>query len=198
MKLFLKLSFTLLIVFSSFVQAQTEELSLDSGSIENQFEYVLQKSSKYKNNRVVKKDWLIKLKQHTLDSIARLNKNITDIKDTLEQKTNKITELETDLSNVKSNLENTEKEKSNMSFLGLQIDKGTYNVILWSIIILSLAFASFMFYRFNSSNSHTKNAKLKLAELEEEYENHRRNALEREQKVRRQLQDEIMKNKTSK
>ena len=43
----------------------------------------------------------------------------------------------------------------------------------------------------------TKQAKLSLAETEEEFEEHRRNALEREQKVRRQLQDMINEQKNS-
>ena len=50
-------------------------------------------------------------------------------------------------------------------------------------------------YRFKNSNTVTKSAKKSLAEIEEEYEDHRRNALEREQKVRRQLQDELNKQK---
>jgi hypothetical protein len=41
----------------------------------------------------------------------------------------------------------------------------------------------------------TKEAKRKLEDIETEFEDHRRIALEREQKVRRQLQDEINKNK---
>ena len=44
----------------------------------------------------------------------------------------------------------------------------------------------------------TKDAKRALSEMEEEFEEHRKTALEREQKVRRQLQDEINKQKTTK
>ncbi|MDX1316484.1 MAG: tRNA (guanine-N1)-methyltransferase, partial [Xanthomarina gelatinilytica] len=46
-------------------------------------------------------------------------------------------------------------------------------------------------------NSHviTKEAKKALEEIEVEFEEHRKTALEREQKVRRQLQDELNKQK---
>ena len=44
----------------------------------------------------------------------------------------------------------------------------------------------------------TQEAKTSLDELEIEYEEHRRRALEREQKISRQYQDEINKNKKAK
>jgi len=59
-----------------------------------------------------------------------------------------------------------------------------------------LALLLFFIYKFKGSNSSTRDAKHKLGEVESEYEEHRRNALEREQKVRRQLQDELNKQKS--
>jgi hypothetical protein len=69
---------------------------------------------------------------------------------------------------------------------------------MWSIIGALLALLIFFVYKFNNSNVVTKEAKLALSEMEEEFEEHRKVALEREQKVRRQLQDEINKQKDSK
>jgi hypothetical protein len=53
-------------------------------------------------------------------------------------------------------------------------------------------------FRFRQSNVLTQEAKTKLADLEAEYEEHRRKSLEREQRISRQLQDEINKYKKSK
>ena len=50
-------------------------------------------------------------------------------------------------------------------------------------------------YQFKNANTVTKKAKLDLSELETEFEQHRKTALKREQKVMRKLQDEINKNK---
>ena len=82
-----------------------------------------------------------------------------------------------------------------MALLGMQTSKTNYNVIMWSIIAALTAFLLFFIYKFKNSNSLTKEAKHKLEEVETEFEEHRRTALEREQKVRRQLQDELNKNK---
>jgi hypothetical protein len=66
---------------------------------------------------------------------------------------------------------------------------------MWSIIAALFALLLFFIYKFKNSNTLTRQAKFKLEEVESEFEEHRRIALEREQKVRRQLQDEINKNK---
>jgi hypothetical protein len=68
---------------------------------------------------------------------------------------------------------------------------------MWGIIgVLTILWLIFT-YRFRASNAITKEAKIKLAETEQEFEEHRKRALEREQQVRRKLQDEINKNKTN-
>ena len=51
-----------------------------------------------------------------------------------------------------------------------------------------------MFFIFKKGKRNTKNAKDKLVETQNELDNLRKRSLEREQKVRRELQDEINKN----
>ena len=89
----------------------------------------------------------------------------------------------------------TNTEKDSMALFGLQMSKTSYNMLMWAIIAGLLVLLITFIYKFKNSNSVTKDAKSALAEIENEFEEHRRNALEREQKVRRQLQDELNKQK---
>ena len=66
---------------------------------------------------------------------------------------------------------------------------------MWSIIGLLIIGLLFFIYKFKNSNAVTKEAKLKLAETEEEFDQHRQKKLEEQQQLRRKLQDEINKNK---
>ena len=70
--------------------------------------------------------------------------------------------------------------------------------ILWSIIAVLLGLLLIYIFRFNRSNSVTLSTNGKFDELEIEYENHRQRSLEREQQLRRKLQDEINKQKKEK
>ena len=176
---------------------QEDQLSLNEGSIDNQFEFVIRRSNNYQDYKVVKKTWLYSLKAHTLDTLKAIHKDLSDTQKIVDSQALEITDLKSNLSNTKQTLDLTNEEKDNMALFGLQMSKGNYNILMWSIVAALLAMLLLFIYKFKNSNAVTKLAKNSLTETEEEFEEHRRNALEREQKVRRQLQDEINKQKNS-
>lgn len=180
----------------------TEELSLDKGTIESQFQYLYKKSGNYnaegKRYEVVRTINLDKLKKNVLDSVSAARTNAAALKSTISTHEATIESLNTKLKETTDNLTTVTDEKDSMSLLGAQVSKGTYNVILWTIIVGLLLLLLLFVYKFRRSNILTQDAKSNLSELETEYEDHRRRALEREQKISRQLQDEINKYKKSK
>lgn len=179
-----------------FAQNQTKQkLSLNSGTIDNQFEYVITKSNRYQDYKVVKKTWLYALKAHTLDSLKAIHKQLDETKLIVDNQNEEIQELKINLDNTKSTLTQTNKEKDSMSLFGMLISKPGYNALMWSIIGGLFALLLFFIFKFKNSNAITRQAKLSLSETEEEFEEHRKRALEREQKVMRRLQDEINKQK---
>ena len=179
-----------------------EVLSLDDGPISNQFEYVLKKSGNYNaagiRYEVVKEASLFKLRKNILDSISAANKKAVELNATISDHETTITSLNQKLKETTNNLASVTEEKDSMSFLGILVSKVTYNLILWTIIAGLLLLLLLFIYRFRRSNILTQEAKTNLSELEVEYEDHRRNALEREQKISRRLQDEINKYKKTK
>lgn len=177
---------------------ETDKLSLTEGTVENQFEYVIQRSNNYQDYKVVKKVWLTQLKSHVLDSLDAINKEVLKSAATIKNQEAEILNLKESLTNTKSNLDSTIKEKDSMQLFGLQLSKTGYNVVMWSVIAGLLVLLIVFLFKFRTSNAVTKNTNKKLIEIEEEFEEHRRTALEREQKVRRQLQDEINKQKSGK
>lgn len=195
------LNILLFLTFTSFslsLRAQekaSEKLSLNSGTINNQFEYVIQKSNNYKDYKVIKKAWLYTLKSNTLDSLKAIHEELSKTQQTVENQAIEITDLKDNLAKTQITLDQTNEEKDNMSLFGMQMSKGGYNTLMWSIIGALLALLLLFIYKFKNSNAITKQAKQALADTEKEFEEHRRIALEREQKVRRQLQDEINKHK---
>ena len=182
--------------------ATENKLSLDEGPISSQFEYISKKSGNYRADgvryEVVKEYNLGKLRQNVLDSINEFNNNIKQLNATISGHVETINSLNKKLEETTNNLASVTEEKDSMSFLGFLVSKNTYNFILWTIITTLLLLLLFFIYRFRNSNILTQEAKVALSELETEYEDHRRRALEREQKISRQLQDELNKQKKSK
>ena len=195
-----KITCALVLILSQIGNAQNVDqnstLSLNSGTLNNQFEYIIKNSNRYKDFKVVKTSWLNTLKSHVLDSIKVVKNDLLTSNNLIKSQSNDIASLNTELQSTKDNLLKVEAEKSNMSLFGLQMSKTKYNCLMWAIIAILFVLLLIFIFKFKSSNTITNEAKLKLKDLEVEYEDHRRVALEREQKVRRQLQDEINKSKS--
>jgi len=194
------LSFFFFLFISSAVSGQEAENnepkpSLDNGTIESQFDYLYRKSSSYQEYKVVKKTFYQKIKGNVLDSMQGLKKDLADTKKLVEVQGNEIKNLKSDLQTTNNNLIAVTKEKDNIKFLGFPMTKSSYNSLLWTIILSLVALLLFFIFRFRSSNSITVQSKALLADTEKEFEAYKAKALEREQKVRRELQDELNKQK---
>lgn len=194
-------TFTILLLLFNFnlclSQDANNSISLNNGSIEEQFEYVITKSNKYQDYKVVKTNWLYTLKAHTIDSIKALQEQLKNIKQVVNEQGKEIEVLKTNLEQTNNNLTQTITEKNSMSLFGIQMTKSGYNGLIWTIIAGLMVLLLLFIYKFKNSNAITKQAQLALSETEEEFEAHRKRALEREQKVMRRLQDEINKQKAN-
>ena len=203
---FRKLFIVLAIFCSAHSFAQTdaaaEEPSLDGGSINSQFDYIYLKSGNYradgKRYEVVRTLSLDKLRQNVLDTINAANKKAAELQGVINTQESTIASLNEKLSETTENLTSVTDEKDSMSLLGAQVSKATYNIILWTMILGLFLLLLLFIFKFRQSNVLTQEAKSNLSDLESEYEDHRRRALEREQRISRQLQDEINKYRKSK
>jgi flagellar motility protein MotE (MotC chaperone) len=196
------LLFTLFLFISlgSFAQTQAEDdeeekATLNSGSLEGQFDYLYKKAGTYQEYKVIKKTSFYKIKGNVLDSLKALKDDLKETKQLVVMQNSEIDNLKADLKTTNDNLTGVTKEKDNIKFLGISMTKAAYNGILWTIITILVLLLLFFIYRFKNSNSITKQANSLLAETDAEFENFKARALEREQKVRRELQDEINKQK---
>ena len=201
MKALKSIFLVLLISFASTLQAQEQQTeSINEGSIDQQFEFLIRKSGNFKGTNgqsyeAVKRSMLLTLQAHTIDSLNTLQGKLNTTRNTVTAQQKEINDLKTNLEKTQNTLSATNTEKDSMALFGMQMSKTSYNILMWSIIAgLLVLFITFVF-KFKNSNAVTKAAKSALADVENEFEEHRRSALEREQKVRRQLQDELNKQK---
>lgn len=191
--------FTLLILFLSqglvYGQSETteQELSLDAGTISSQFEYINSVSSNYQEYKVIRRTYLDKLQANITDSLNLYKNQLQELKAELNQHNERINSLNSDLSDTQSNLVRAEQERDSFSFLGILIHKSIYNNIMWGMVILLAVILLVSYFRFKKSHAVTAETKRNLDELREEFEQHRRNTLERERKLNRQLVDALNK-----
>jgi hypothetical protein len=193
MKLYLLLT-TILLSSVSFAQ---ETIIENTNSIENQFDEIYRKSTTYQIYKVISKDSYQRLKLNILDSIKSSKKIISEKESLLLAERRSIKETKTLLAKTKLELDTALKKEDSISLLGTPLSKTTYSLTLWSTIIALLLGLSYFIFKFFRSNVLTKDAQNNLVDVEQEFEQHRKKTLEREQKLRRQLQDEINKQRNS-
>jgi len=179
-----------------FSQETQEKPSIGKGTIESQFNYVLYRSEKFEDYKLVKSWWLYTLRSQVLDTLKALHENLRDTQNLLSAKETEIDSLITVMQTLNNELDVALKEKSSMKLLGIKMDKIIYNSILWLIMAGLLVILLTFLVLFKRSNTVTERTKSELTEIRNEYEDYRKRALVREQQIVRQLYDEILKYKS--
>jgi hypothetical protein len=170
-----------------------------NGSLNKQFDYVVQKSNNFQEYKVVKKDFLLILKRNSLDSINRFKTELADLKNEFSNHATIVQQLKDTLKTTQTELDKLKIAQDNVSFFGAPISKTNYNLIMWGIVSVLLLILVIFLFQLKGAKSIASDAKNALEKLEDDYEEYKRKALEKEQKLGRQLQDEINKhNKSSK
>ena len=183
--------------FGILIHAQTQTPETETAppkTVIEQYDQVIESSGNYNNGakryKVIERPKLNRYRKQLSDSVTNLKSKINTLNKRIEDQTAEISSLNTNLSSTQKDLENTNLEKDNMNFFGSQMSKGSYQTMMWTIAgILFLGLLLFIF-RFKNSNTLTRQAKRKLEELELDFDDYKRKALEKEQKLGRQLQDE--------
>lgn len=175
--------------------SQVTKKFIDTGSVSNQFDYLITKSNKYQVYKVVELNWLTKLKSNVLDSISESKNNILTNLSTIDAQKKTIDQLENSLASSETTIQNLTNENQSISLVGIQLSKSFFKTLMFSIIGILIISLLFFITKFKQSNRVTIQTKETLKEVEEEFETHRKIALEREQKVMRKLQDELNKQK---
>jgi hypothetical protein len=179
------------------ISAQNDEVVkeyLFSGKkIENKFNTMLDKAIVFKEYKLIKTVVLDDFRQNLTDFLTANQVDFANLNSELREKEKTLSNLNTQLAALKKDNFSLNNSVTAISLFGMSFQKGTYNIIMWTFLLL-FAFVAFYFaYRFMLANKITTNSKVILAEVEDEYQLFKQNSIEREQKLRRQLQDEIIK-----
>ncbi len=167
--------------------------ALANESIKNQFEILTSKSGDFQDFKNLKHANLNKFKANFLDSLKAFDVKYNSTLAKINSQKTEIKELQSNVKIINDNLTLVTAEKDSVGLFGMRMTKNTYNVLLWSIISGLLLTTLLLFYKFRTSNTATKFAKNSFNEIESEFESHKKKSLEREQLLRRKLQDEINK-----
>lgn len=192
-----RLRIIMLLVLSSLgiATAQAQDKASVSNSIANQFEYILMKSENYRDLKIVKRKWIESLQRDVLGYMSKIESELNNSKSVMSKQKNQINTLQSKLQETSATLSTYTNSGPKVTFFGFQFDQKvfatTFALLFFGAVISVLIFA----LRYKKSNAATAHSKSVLADLEDEYQEYKRKAIEREQKISRLLQDEINRQK---
>lgn len=180
----------LISIASSKAQESSDSIgSLSDGTIDSQFDYIYNVSNNYQEYKVVKRTNLDKLKSNILDSMQTMRAEVLGLKTQIGSKNDSISSLNQVLQQSETAKEEAIAQKDNFSIFGIGIHKSVYSSFMWLLVAGlagALGFFSFQYFR---SFKKIKKAQKDLGEVQEEFDLHRKNTLERERKLKRELVD---------
>jgi len=155
------------------------------GTISEQFKYLDERTRIYEDYRAIREDMFRLISRNTLDTLKNTRKKINDQISQTNTLNNRIDSLKISLEASKSELEEMTRTKESIPVLGIEVNKKSYNAIMWTIlgVLVFLLISGFLIFRQNRHITHR--TKLDLVELKEEFEGYRQKTrLDREQMTR--------------
>ncbi|MGJ1432673.1 hypothetical protein [Sphingobacterium sp. UBA5789] len=200
-KLFCYISATLLFAILSFPSGSTAQTStfkysndgLKKGTIESQFQHLNYISRTQDPYKLIRKENLDIIKKNVQDSIARLSQEINTLKSSSTNFASNTKALQDSVKNVSQELEKERSKTDSISFIGIPFSKATYHTMVWAIIIVLALLFLITLASFRKAKVDTVDHKKTTDQLQDELQTLRKKSMENEQKLRRQLQDEINK-----
>ncbi len=178
---------------TNFAQKAATPTQSTNNSIEQQFQTLYKESNNYQIYKVVKKASYLSLQKNVSDSINKYKVTVTEKQNLILDQNKKLTKLQQEIDGLNQRLTESSTKEDQIAFLGIALTKANYNLFVWGIIIIILILLLYFIYQFKNSNVVTRETKELLSEIEQEFEEHKRKSIEREQQLRRKLQDEINK-----
>jgi hypothetical protein len=186
----MKFKFTLILTLLFSLNSFSQE---SSNTIDNQFKTVYKNAESYLDFKIVPKKDYADIHNNVLDSFKKFNTELENKNTLINSQKSTIAVLEKEKKETNIKLTDVLKENTSFSIFGIQL----YSFTLFTIIIALIVALGYFIFKFNNSNVLTVAAKDSLEDAENELNIYRKKALEREQKLRRQLQDEIIKNRSN-
>lgn len=159
-------------------------------SLNGQYQFMLSRSKTINGYKLVNPGRLATVWQSVMDTVRKERTELTKAKSKITAQQKTISNLQNEVSGKEVTLNDTNAKLDEINFLGLSFTKGTYNLIVWSIILI-LALALFIVIARSAKNILEAKHRTQLYdEISAEYQAFKSKSNEQQRKLARELQDE--------
>jgi predicted nucleic acid-binding Zn-ribbon protein len=152
-------------------------------SLKDQYNYIEEHTRIYEDYRAIREDMFQKLKRNVSDTLSTINIKIAGLNKTVSELNRTIDTLRTNLASTHTRLEEITSTKNSIKVIGLEINKLTYNNIMWTILLVLIAVLLLGFLVFKRNLSTVFNSKKEFQDLKVEFDTYRKTSREAREKL---------------
>jgi cell division protein FtsB len=166
-----------------------------SGTLDGQFNELIESSNSVKSSsgreyKVVNLQDLNNIWKNVQDHMAASKAELEGTQNKVESLNQEVAKLTQKIDEQQSIVEASEHATTHISVLGLDIPKDKFVGAFWITTAILLVLLAGAIYQFKRSRRITQRTQMNFMQLQEEMEELRRNSLEKERRLRRELQTE--------
>jgi predicted nucleic acid-binding Zn-ribbon protein len=156
---------------------------LIKNSVKEQLNYLDEHTRIYENYRAIREDMFQKIKVNVSDTLSATKSKIAGLNKSTLNLNLTIDSLRKTLETTKTRLEETTTSKNSISVIGLEINKLTYNKIMWTLLAGLVALLLIGFLAFKRNLSVIFSTKKEFQELKSEFETYKKTSREAREKL---------------
>jgi len=194
MSRFLLFLFSILCTFTAQGQLTLQQQLREESDINAQFSTLLSQSkSQDADFKLIRRSNVEIIRKNVNDSLHTYKKEIAELKAKTGNASGTISNLQDTITSLQQQLAEEKTKTQTIGFLGMDMDKGVYHTIVWTIIC-TLAIALFILaISFKKARIDAIEHKKTAEEVQDDFQTFKKKAMEKEQLLRRQLLDEQLK-----
>ena len=158
------------------------------GDIQTHYQEFYDKASTWEDYKLIKKPGLNNFWQVVTDTLDEKNSKIEEYAVEVSVLNSQLDEVSSMLEQREQQLAKSESLNDSIAFLGIQVGKTVYNIIVWCIIFGLIGGVISFYLMYERSNVITRKTRKEFGELEKENEEVRRKARDTQIKLKRELQ----------
>jgi hypothetical protein len=154
---------------------------LKKGTMSDQFNYLNEHTRIYENYRAIREDMYRLVSRNALDTMKNARNRINGLVQHTSELDVRIDSLRQSLEALNTGLLEMTKTKNSIPFLGMEVNKKSYNTLLWSVIGVLAFLLAAGYLTFRQHRAVTLRTRKELESLKAEFEAYRtKTRLERE------------------
>ncbi|WP_412466148.1 hypothetical protein [Pedobacter sp. KLB.chiD] len=174
----------------AFAQSTPDTTKNTDPSLNGQYQFMLKKSKSLYGAKLINPNRLSALWKSVNDTLKKERRQLQEARQEIKTQADHISSLKGEVTGKENSLANATASVNEIKFLGISFNKGTYNTMVWTIIIVLGIGLAFVIFQSGKLRHEAKYRTELYQEVADEFQAHKVKAKDKEMKLARELQDE--------